>query len=105
MHAFQQDHSCDLISQTDHKSHPFPMERMASLFFQLPLMSQTPAPISNAPIKKTHFGIRHAKNIPTPTAINIMPPSHLIGAPLHLLRILIPPLSPFICSWHKNVQK
>lgn len=69
------------------------------------LMSQIPTPISNAPIKKTHFGTRHARNIPTPMAINITPPSHLIGAPLHLFRIPTPPLFIPIQQFKKCASK
>ena len=64
-------------------------------------MSHTPSPTNPIPIRKTHFGIRHARSIPSPMAISTMPPSHLMGAPLHLLRIPIPPL---IIDMHAALQ-
>ena len=68
-------------------------------------MSQRPRPISKVPIKKTHFGIRQARSIPIPTAIKSTPPSHLTGAPLHLLRIPTPPSTHLYAPSRENVPK
>lgn len=54
---------------------------------------QQPSPTKASPTRYTHLGIRHARSIPTPTAISSTPHSHSIGAPLHLLRIPSPPFS------------
>ena len=83
-------------------SHPFSLLHFFSI--------QHPRQTKKIPTRYTHFGIRHARSIPTPTAIRISPHNHSVGAPLHLLRIPSPPFFYFyanskkLCK-QKRVQK
>ena len=68
----------------------------ASVFSSHFFRNQHPRQTKNTPTRYTHFGMRHARSIPTPTAIRMRPHSQFVGAPLHLLRIPSPPFSIFM---------